>query len=333
MALIINHDTLKTAVADWLNRSDMGSAIDIMIDQAEDMLRLDRRVRNLKAQIYTIVQDDQEAPASLRTLDAWSHDGPTYFGEIRMVSSAELSRYKGNYGVTGVPALAAHVDGRFRFAPEPDTGGIFAAQTLTFTSNPSDDQTVTIGSRAYTFKPTPSAAFHVNIGSTQAASIANFVAAINDSGGGNVQTYYTDTTVNTDVTAADNGDGTVTVTAKAIGDQGNVIASTQALGGSGTWAAGTLAGGINPTRQYPTELTYWETLTSLLAGTNWLVEDYPSIYLYATLLQAAPYLRDDPRLGTWGAILNGLLDNLDIRVDDEQFGANLQRTPSRVIGP
>lgn len=44
-------------------------------------------------------------------------------------------------------------------------------------------------------------------------------------------------------------------------------------------------------------------LTSLSAGspTNWLLTSYPDIYLYASLLESAPYLKDDARLQMWRA--------------------------------
>jgi len=329
--LITSHASLKTVVADWLNRADLTDAIGNFIANAEDFLRRDPRVRNLNNQLYTIIQDKQEAPASMNILEDWAHDGPTYFGPIEMVTPGTLSEKKGKYGATGVPQWAAKIDGKFHFAPEPDTGGVAALQTLTFTANPSDTETVVIGSRTYQFLDAPLAANDVNIGSTQAASIANLVHAINDSGGGNVQTYHTDTTINTDVFAEDNKDGTVLITAKNLGDQGNVLATTETLS-AGSWAAATMAGGVTPTSQYQTEITFWETLTALSAGTNWLVEKHPDIYLYATLLQSAPYLRDDPRLQTWGALLDGLLGGLGDFVDEQEFGSNMQRTASRVIG-
>lgn len=40
--------------------------------------------------------------------------------------------------------------------------------------------------------------------------------------------------------------------------------------------------------------------------TNWLLTAAPDIYLYATLLQAAPYLKDDERVGLWGAFYDQL---------------------------
>lgn len=39
------------------------------------------------------------------------------------------------------------------------------------------------------------------------------------------------------------------------------------------------------------------------ATTNWLLTNHPDVYLFATLVEAAPYLRDDNLLGIWSARL------------------------------
>jgi hypothetical protein len=36
------------------------------------------------------------------------------------------------------------------------------------------------------------------------------------------------------------------------------------------------------------------------APTNWLLSEYPSAYLWGTLVNAAPYIGDDPRMQLWG---------------------------------
>ncbi len=41
--------------------------------------------------------------------------------------------------------------------------------------------------------------------------------------------------------------------------------------------------------------------------TNTLMTSYPGLYLYGSLLQAAPYLKEDQRIATWGAIYDRLL--------------------------
>lgn len=42
---------------------------------------------------------------------------------------------------------------------------------------------------------------------------------------------------------------------------------------------------------------------------NWLLEDYPNIYLYATLLESEPYVMDDERIQVWAGMLSNALDS------------------------
>lgn len=42
-------------------------------------------------------------------------------------------------------------------------------------------------------------------------------------------------------------------------------------------------------------------------GTNAVLAKYRGLYLYGALLQAAPYMRDDPRIAVWGSMYTNLL--------------------------
>lgn len=69
-----------------------------------------------------------------------------------------------------------------------------------------------------------------------------------------------------------------------------------------------------PDAAYPIEILYYE-LPPLLddtVQTNWLTEYAPQLLLYATLLEATPFLKNDERIGVWqtmydraAAMLNG----------------------------
>jgi len=50
--------------------------------------------------------------------------------------------------------------------------------------------------------------------------------------------------------------------------------------------------------------------------TNWLLDRHPDLYLFGTLMQAAPYLNNDERIGVWSASLSTILE--DIRQADER---------------
>ena len=60
-----------------------------------------------------------------------------------------------------------------------------------------------------------------------------------------------------------------------------------------------------PDSTYDAELTYYAKIPVLSASntSNWLLEKAPDIYLYAALMEAAPYLDDDARVQVWGGML------------------------------
>lgn len=78
-------------------------------------------------------------------------------------------------------------------------------------------------------------------------------------------------------------------------------------------------------------LNYYRKPTALSASnaTNWLLAAYPGVYLYATLIQSAPYLGNDERIQTWGNLLERALDQL--RASDRV--ARYSRAAAYVSGP
>jgi hypothetical protein len=59
-----------------------------------------------------------------------------------------------------------------------------------------------------------------------------------------------------------------------------------------------------PVRAFPFELVYWEQPVFLddVTQTNWLTEYAPNLLLYASLLEASPFLKADERIQTWQAL-------------------------------
>jgi hypothetical protein len=58
-------------------------------------------------------------------------------------------------------------------------------------------------------------------------------------------------------------------------------------------------------------LTYYKAITALATTSpNWLLTSHPDIYLYGTLMEAAPYLHDDSRIGLWAAGLRECVSQL-----------------------
>jgi hypothetical protein len=66
------------------------------------------------------------------------------------------------------------------------------------------------------------------------------------------------------------------------------------------------------------DMTYYIKVPSLsdVSPTNWLLTAWPDLYLYATLVHAAPYLREDERVAVWKGLTDQLLE--EIRLSDER---------------
>lgn len=66
------------------------------------------------------------------------------------------------------------------------------------------------------------------------------------------------------------------------------------------------------TGSYPAEIAYWKRIPALSDAnpSNWLLVSHPDAYLYASLLQSAPYLKDDARIDVWGTFATQILDDM-----------------------
>lgn len=80
-----------------------------------------------------------------------------------------------------------------------------------------------------------------------------------------------------------------------------------------------------PDATYTMKLVYRSTLTSIVSAANWLLTAYPSIYLYAVLVESAPYLKDDSRLPVWESRLESLLEKLHQTTWNTEWGGTLRR--------
>lgn len=153
------------------------------------------------------------------------------------------------YHLSEVPVPAVH--GVFQIGIHANpvswavSSGDYAEGSISYTTAPLDSETVTIGSRVYTFKTalTP-LANEVLIGLDEDTAFDNLAHAINGTGTPGVN-YAAATLVNADVTAVNApSTNTFTVTAKVLGTVANSIATTDTLT-TDSWGAATLAGGVN----------------------------------------------------------------------------------------
>lgn len=120
-----------------------------------------------------------------------------------------------------------------------------ASVVLTLTGQPLNAETVTVGSKVYTFQTAlTNVDGNVKIGATTALSLTNLINAINLNAGVVGTDYATLMTVHPTVSAAQSAGTTATLTAKTGGTAGNSLASTETLT-NGSFAAVTLLGGLD----------------------------------------------------------------------------------------
>lgn len=89
---------------------------------------------------------------------------------------------------------------------------------------------------------------------------------------------------------------------------------------------------ISPTQTTGTvTLRYYARIPALSADntTNHILTASPGIYLYGSLLQAAPYLLDDARMQTWGSLYTQACDALQGADDAAEFPGPLVIRPSQ----
>lgn len=70
----------------------------------------------------------------------------------------------------------------------------------------------------------------------------------------------------------------------------------------------------SPDTTYEAELTYFAKIAALSDDntSNWLLISNPDIYLYGSLLQSAPYLKDDARIAVWAQLYTSSVDELNV---------------------
>lgn len=75
-------------------------------------------------------------------------------------------------------------------------------------------------------------------------------------------------------------------------------------------------------------IDFYERIPSLSKTntTNWLLEQSPEIYLYASLLEACPYLGEDSRVNMWLSAYNIGVSALNASSNNKQYGELLDYT-------
>lgn len=75
------------------------------------------------------------------------------------------------------------------------------------------------------------------------------------------------------------------------------------------------------------DIEYNKTLDYLSATNqqNALIKKYPDLYLYGTLVEAAPYLKDDSRVTLWEGRYEDIVRSINNLADDRRLGAGKRR--------
>lgn len=89
-----------------------------------------------------------------------------------------------------------------------------------------------------------------------------------------------------------------------------------------------------PDGEYDAELLYYAKISALsdASPTNWLLTESPDLYLYATLLQSAPYLKEDERLNVWAGLYQRLFDDMMLADERARIGSSKLKSRFRTFG-
>jgi len=138
--------TLKTAVADFLNRDDLTSAIENFIALSES--QINRDIRHWKMETRASGQQDatdeySQIPADwVETIRFHVTDNGT--SPLELISRAAMSdKRASNNDAVGTPTHYTHADGQFQFYPTPsstvNTELLYYAKTTALSSSNSDN--------------------------------------------------------------------------------------------------------------------------------------------------------------------------------------------------
>lgn len=216
-------------------------------------------------------------------------DGENYMREKSMATVLRKERVGGRIYVRMADAFTAGASAYWRIAErvpnsnvkvgrlcgaaisgQGTTPAVAATGTVTFTENPSDSDTLKIGSTTYTFKTSPAAVNDVAIKGTVYETAQNLADVINGDSG---EAYAGTTSPSLDVSAEVEA-GVMTLTARTAGTAGNSLALVQ-TGDFANVSGATLSGGVNSSTSSVTDtvqLTNVKFRSSGAAGDLALVE-------------------------------------------------------------
>jgi hypothetical protein len=89
-----------------------------------------------------------------------------------------------------------------------------------------------------------------------------------------------------------------------------------------------------PSGSFDSELLYYAKIPALsdTNTTNWLLTEAPDVYLYATLTQTAPYLKEDERINTWAGLYQTLVNDMKVADERARIGSSKLTPRIRTFG-
>jgi hypothetical protein len=89
-----------------------------------------------------------------------------------------------------------------------------------------------------------------------------------------------------------------------------------------------------PDSEYSLEMSYYAKIDALTddTDTNWLLTDYPDLYLYTSLMHSSPYLKDDERIMVWANLAKKAKEELIARDASSSFNGSTPRIRVRSFG-
>jgi hypothetical protein len=81
-----------------------------------------------------------------------------------------------------------------------------------------------------------------------------------------------------------------------------------------------------PNASFTAELLYYQKIPALSDSntSNWLLEEFPDVYLYGSLTHSAPYLSEDERIAVWAQLYSAGVARVNQTSDDSIYsGAGL----------
>ena len=89
-----------------------------------------------------------------------------------------------------------------------------------------------------------------------------------------------------------------------------------------TFLGGEIQLAPSPDGSYTGEMDYYQKWDIATDTTNWLLTNAPSAYLYGSLLQAEPFLRNDKRIQVWREMFERSLADIEMADKRERWSGN-----------